>query len=108
MTEPTNTTRPSATSAALDLIYEVSNPATGDQFVIYAPSPHDERGLFTVAHLTGTETGLATPRIHLVDPDDIAAYARGAVERMRTGPAGHTARVWHNHAPAALRALLPR
>ncbi|MFD3424477.1 hypothetical protein [Nocardia fluminea] len=108
MTEPTNTARPIATTAALEPIYEVKNTVTGDQFVIYAPGAHDDRGMYTVAHVTGTASAIATPRIHLVHPDDITAYATGAVDRMRNGHAGHAARVWVNLTTGPMRAQLPR
>ncbi|WP_280345214.1 hypothetical protein [Nocardia abscessus] len=99
MTEPRNRTRP--TTAALSPIYEVKNPVTGDQFIIYAA---DDAGMFTVAHVIAP---LAAPRIHLVNPDDIAEYATGAVGVMRNRHAGFAAQVYTNSAPAPLSTRLP-
>ena len=102
MTEPKARTRP--TTAALTPIYEVKNPVSGDQFIIYAA---DDAGMFTVAHVITNGTLVATPRIHLVHPDDIAEYATGAVGAMRNRHAGFAAQVCTNRAPAPLSTRLP-
>ncbi|MCP2320953.1 hypothetical protein APR12_006343 [Nocardia amikacinitolerans] len=107
MTEPASTT-PIATTAALDPIYVIANAITGDQFVIYAPGPHDERGMYTVSHVTGGTGGYAAPRIHLVHPDDIAAYAAGAAERIRRGGHGHGVSVWLDRTTGPLHECLTR
>ncbi|RBO79814.1 hypothetical protein [Nocardia puris] len=96
------------TTAALDSIYVMANAITGDQFAIYAPGPHDTRGMYTVAHVTGGTGGYAAPRIHLVHPDDIAAYATGATDRMRRGAHGHAATVWLDRTTGTLHAHLAR
>ncbi|WP_227999108.1 hypothetical protein [Nocardia australiensis] len=93
-TGPASKAAPIPTTVALDSIYVIANAITGDQFAIYAPGPHDERGMYTVAHVTGGTGGYAAPRIHLVHPDDIAAYATGAADRMRQGGHGHAVSVW--------------
>ncbi|GEM29548.1 hypothetical protein NN3_05550 [Nocardia neocaledoniensis NBRC 108232] len=93
------------TTAALDAIYVIANAVTGGQFIIYGPGPHDERGMFTVAHVTG---GYAAPRIHLVHPDDIAAYAAGAADKLRKGSHGHAATVWLDHTTGTLHERLSR
>ncbi|WP_431969561.1 hypothetical protein [Nocardia sp. bgisy134] len=104
----TGTAYPIATTAALDSIYVIANAITGDQFVIYAPGPHDERGMYTVAHVTGGTGGYTAPRIHLVHPDDIAAYATGAVDRMRRGGHGHAVSVWLDRTTGPLHEHLTR
>lgn len=104
----TGTAHPIATTAALDPVYVIANTATGDQFVIYAPGPHDERGMYTVAHVTGSADGIAAPRIHLVHPDDIAAYAAGAADRLRRGAHGHAATVWLDRTTGTLHERLTR
>ncbi|PKV76770.1 hypothetical protein [Nocardia fluminea] len=96
------------TTAALDTLYAAANPVSGDQFVIYAPGGHDERGMYTVAHVTGPTDRVAIPRVHLVHPDDIAAYATGAVNRLRDRHAGWTVSVWLNRTTGPLHEHLPR
>ncbi len=96
------------TTAALEAIYVAANPVTGDQFVIYAPSPHSDETMFTVSHVTGNATRLAAPHIQLVHPNHIAALASAAVRRMRADHAGHAVEVWLNCAPGTLRDRLPR
>ncbi|MGK8509618.1 hypothetical protein ACRS5S_16725 [Nocardia asiatica] len=96
------------TTTALDAIYVIANAVTGDQFVIYASGPHDKRGMYTVAHVTGGTGGYAAPRIHLVHPDDIAAYAAGAAERLRRGSHGHAATVWLDRTTGPLHTRLAR
>ncbi|MEV5832833.1 hypothetical protein [Nocardia sp. NPDC052112] len=103
MTQPA---RPIATTPALDILYVIANTATGAQFVIYAPGSHDERGMYTVAHVSGSVDGLAAPRIHLVHPDDIAAYAAGVVNRMRDSECGHAVQVWLDRTTGPLRTRL--
>ncbi|MEV0033365.1 hypothetical protein [Nocardia sp. NPDC050793] len=49
------------TTAALDAIFVIANAVTGDQFVIYGLGPHDERGMYHVAHVSGG-TGATPPR----------------------------------------------
>ncbi|WP_043660427.1 hypothetical protein [Nocardia thailandica] len=97
-----------ATTAALDSIYVIANALTGDQFAVYAPAPHDRRGMYTVAHVLGGTGGYAAPRIHLVHPDDIAAYAAGAADRLRRGSHGHAATVWLDRTTGALHERLTR
>lgn len=99
---------PVPTTTALDSIYVIANAITGDQFVIYAPGGHDERGMYTVAHVTGGTGGYAAPRIHLVHPDDIAAYATGAANRMRRGGHGHAVSVWLDRTTGGLHEHLTR
>ncbi|MFC3966496.1 hypothetical protein [Nocardia jiangsuensis] len=99
---------PVPTTAALDAIYVIANAITGDQFAIYAPGSHDERGMYTVAHVTGGTGGHATPRIHLVHPDDIAAYASGAADRIRRGSHGHGASVLLDRTTGLLHQHLTR
>ncbi|MGY1929535.1 hypothetical protein [Nocardia gipuzkoensis] len=96
------------TTAALEPIYVIANAITGDQFIIYAPGPHDERGMYTVAHVTGGTGGYAAPRIHLVHPDDIAAYATGAADLVRRSGRGHGASVWLDRTTGPLREHLTR
>lgn len=96
------------TTAALEAIYVLADTASGDQFVIYAPGPHDERGMYTVAHVTGVTEGIAVPRVHLVHPDDIADYAHGAASRMRRAGSGDTVTVWFDHTTGALHEHLTR
>lgn len=96
------------TTAALDAIYVIANAVTGDQFVIYGPGSHDERGMYTVAHVTGGTGGYAAPRIHLVHPDDIAAYAAGAADRLRRGAHGHAATVWLDRTTGSFHERLTR
>ncbi|AVH20781.1 hypothetical protein GV791_30025 [Nocardia cyriacigeorgica] len=96
------------TTAALDAIYVIANAVTGDQFVIYATGPHDERGMYTVAHVTGGTGGYAAPRIHLVHPDDIAAYAAGAAGRLRRGSHLHAVTVWLDRTTGPLHTRLAR
>ncbi|MEV6363167.1 hypothetical protein [Nocardia asteroides] len=103
MTDPAIPTTP-----ALDAIYVIANAITGDQFVIYRLGSHDERGMYTVAHVTGGTGGYAAPRIHLVHPDDIAAYATGAADRLRRGSHGHGATVWLDRTTGTLHAHLSR
>ncbi|WP_435593805.1 hypothetical protein [Nocardia sp. bgisy118] len=104
----TGTAHPIATTAALDPIYVIADTATGDQFVIYAPGPHDERGMYTVAHVTGSADGIAAPRIHLVHPDDIAAYATGAVNRLSLGEFDDAVTVWLDRTTGTLHDHLTR
>ncbi|MGY0497463.1 hypothetical protein ACWZHB_03065 [Nocardia sp. FBN12] len=104
----TSKAHPIPTTAALDTLYAAANPVTGDQFVIYAPGSHDERGMYTVAHVTGSTDRLAIPRVHLVHPDDIAAYATGAVNRLRASHAGHTVSVWLDRTTGPLHEHLTR
>ncbi|MFF0531133.1 hypothetical protein ACFYT3_22430 [Nocardia amikacinitolerans] len=105
MTDPAH---PIATTAALDPIYVIANALTGDQFVIYAPGPHDARGMYTVAHVTGGTGGYAAPRIHLVNPDDIAAYAAGAVNRLSLGEFDDAVTVWLDRTTGPLHERLTR
>lgn len=102
------TDSPIPTTTALDPIYVIANAITGDQFAIYAPCPHDQRGMYTVAHVTGGTSGYAAPRIHLVHPDDIAAYATGATDRMSRGAHGHAATVWLDRTTGTLHERLTR
>ncbi|MGW5917530.1 hypothetical protein ACWFPY_00935 [Nocardia fluminea] len=100
---------PVPTTAALDSIYVIANAISGEQFVIYAPGPHDERGMYTVAHVSGgTGEIRRPPRIHLVHPDDIAAYATAAAERMRRAGPGHAVSVWLDRTTGPLREHLTR
>ncbi|MEV0359371.1 hypothetical protein AB0H71_25275 [Nocardia sp. NPDC050697] len=96
------------TTAALEAIYVIANAITGDQFVVYAPGSHDERGMYTVAHVTGGTGGHAVPRIHLVHPDDIAAYATGAADRIRRGSHQHGVSVWLDRTTGTLHQHLAR
>ncbi|MGY2125917.1 hypothetical protein ACW9HJ_31115 [Nocardia gipuzkoensis] len=56
------------TTAALEPIYVIANAITGDQFIIYATGPHDERGMYTVAHVTGGTGGYAAPEFTSCTP----------------------------------------
>ncbi|MBW0275173.1 hypothetical protein ATM97_28655 [Nocardia sp. MH4] len=102
-------TSPVATTTALDSIYVIANAVSGEQFVIYAPGGHDERGMYTVAHVSGgTGEIRRPPRIHLVHPDDIAAYATGAADRMRRDGPGHAVSVWLDRTTGPLHEHLTR
>ncbi|MFD4439889.1 hypothetical protein ACFWPK_08925 [Nocardia sp. NPDC058519] len=58
--------------------------------------------------MTGSTDRLAIPRVHLVHPDDIAAYATGAVNRLRDRHAGHAVSVWLDHTTGPLYQHLTR
>ncbi len=102
MTDPAIPT----TTAALEAIYAATNSVTGDQFVIYAPGSHDERGMYTVAHVNGPTDQIDIPSVHLVHPDDIAAYATDAMNRLRDRHAGWAVNV-RNRTTGPLHQHLP-
>ncbi|GGL20604.1 hypothetical protein [Nocardia jinanensis] len=102
-TGPTNTARP----IALAPIYEVKNSVTGDQLIVYGRASGHSEGSYLVAHVTGTGTVIAAPRIQLIHPEDLVAHTTDAVDLMRHGQAGHATVVRANHTTGALRNQLP-
>ncbi|MFD3506047.1 hypothetical protein [Nocardia sp. NPDC058666] len=51
---------------------------------------------------------IAIARVHLVHPDDIAAYATDAMNRLRDRHAGWAVIVWLNHTTGPLHEHLPQ
>lgn len=90
---------------ALAMIYLAKNFTSGDTFAIYAPATDGPGSVYTVAHMTGTPTGIPTPTVCQVPGSDLAGYAAGAVRIMRHP--GTEVIVCTNTAPWPLAATLP-
>ncbi|WP_253784049.1 hypothetical protein [Nocardia amikacinitolerans] len=58
--------------------------------------------------MTGSADRIAAPRVHLVHPDDIAAYSTGAVNRFSLGEFDDAVSVWLNRATGTLHDHLTR
>lgn len=97
---------PSTGTAELTPVYWAQHAGTGDQFVIYAPTDDAPKGIYTVAHFTGTQTLIALPTVTQVHPDDLAAYAAAAVRVLCDRHAGRGIHV-SNRAAWPLNATLP-